>query len=337
MINQRNISLFVALSILGLIGVFFVSSDTAQLSQVMSQVNITFLILCVIAVPILDWLIAGFRMWLFTNAMCPDISYWACVKNSAVGGFMAAMTPSQTGGGIAQLYVLAKEGARGGQAVTILFMTFLSTLIFYTITSLVLWTLAISGALPGHSATAPFALAAIVFVGVTTVCLVIVLFPDATHRRIERIAAQFSGRPRLYTWLIRICVNLDDARVGLKTIGRDHKIRTLLSLPITVALFANKYIAAYVAALALGLHPPFGELIIIQVFLNVMLYFFPTPGASGGAEVGTAILMRALVPEPLLPAYTVLWRTATTYLSVLVGGLLLTLYVRREKTESGIS
>ena len=333
MINQRNISLFVALSIFGLIGVFFVSSDTAPLSQVTSQVNVTFLLLCVFAVPVLDWLIAGFRMWLFTNAMCPDISYWACVKNSAVGGFMAAMTPSQTGGGIAQVYVLAKEGARGGQAITILFMTFLSTLIFYTITSLVLWALALTGALPGHSATGPFALAAIVFVGVTAAGLMVVLFPDATHRRIERTAAQFSSRPRLYTWLVRICAHLDDARIGIKTVARDHKLRTLLSLPITVALFANKYIAAYLAALALGLHPPFAELIIIQVFLNVMLYFFPTPGASGGAEVGTAILMRTLVPESLLPAYTVLWRTATTYLSVLVGGLLLTHYIRREKVE----
>lgn len=333
MINKGGVSAFVILSIFGVIGVFFVFSDTAPLSQVMSQVNVTFLLLCVFAVPILDWLIAGFRMWLFTNAMCPDISYWACVKNSAVGGFMGAATPSQTGGGIAQVYVLAKEGATGGQAITVLFMTFVSTLIFYTITSLVLWALAIGGNLPGHSTTGPFALAAIVFVGVTTACLLVIVFPDATHRLAERMAAQFINRPRLYTWLIGICAHLNDARAGVKAIVRDHKIRTLLSLPITVALFANKYIAAYVAALSLGLHPPFAELILIQVFLNVMLYFFPTPGASGGAEIGTAVLMRALVPESLLPAYTVLWRTATTYLSVLVGGLLLSQYIRRKEVE----
>ena len=87
------------------------------------------------------------------------------------------------------------------------------------------------------------------------------------------------------------------------------------------------------------------ELIIIQVFLHIMLYFFPTPGGSGGAEVGTAMVMQSLVPTALLPVYTLLWRTAVMYLSVLVGGLFLIQNIRKhgsphqveEKTGPGVT
>ena len=125
MINKKSLAFFLVLSVIGLMGTFIVSSNTASLSDVVSQVDITFLLLCLLGVPLVDWFVAGLRMWLFTSVLCPSVPYLACVRNCAVGSFMCSVTPSQTGGGIAQIWVLTQEGAKAGQAITVLLMTFL--------------------------------------------------------------------------------------------------------------------------------------------------------------------------------------------------------------------
>ena len=43
--------------------------------------------------------------------------------------------------------------------------------------------------------------------------------------------------------------------------------------------------------------------------------------------------MSRFIPSELLAAYTLLWRAATMYLSVLVGGVFLAGYFRRELTR----
>jgi uncharacterized protein (TIRG00374 family) len=133
----------------------------------------------------------------------------------------------------------------------------------------------------------------------------------------------------------RLAETLAQCGDAVGEIGRRHKLRFAASVGLSVLVFANKYLAGYLAARALGLDPPLVDLILVQAFLNVLLYFFPTPGASGGAEVSAAVLMAPLVPAPLLAPYTLLWRTATTYLSVVVGGIVLVRYLRRDAAAAG--
>ena len=328
--QKLGLGFFVILSVLGVMGVFFLSTDTASLAQVADRINIDYLLLCIFVVPVVDWLIAGFRMWLFTRAVCPGISYIACVKNCVVGSFVGAATPSQAGGGIAQIYMLVKEGTKTGQAISILFMTFLSTLVFYALMSSSLWGLNTLGYLPDMGMNTPFALAAAMFVGLALVGILITANPQHAQHILGRFVAWAQTKKRAAIWATRLSTHLNDGWKTLNVLIRKHKLRFLLSVLTTIILFANKYLAAYLAIRALGLQGSLFELIIIQIFLHIMLYFFPTPGGSGAAEVGTAIMMQSLVPSALLPAYTLLWRTAIMYLSVLVGGLILVHYIRRK-------
>lgn len=68
------------LSVLGVKGVFFLSTDTASLAQVADRINIDYLLLCIFIVPVVDWLIAGFRMWLFTQHTLGRLVAWAQTK-----------------------------------------------------------------------------------------------------------------------------------------------------------------------------------------------------------------------------------------------------------------
>ena len=178
-------------------------------------------------------------------------------------------------------------------------------------------------------ASTPFALAAILFVGMTVLGFVVMLYPLKAQAGLERFVNRFQSRERLGRWAERLVVHLNECSTTVQLMVRRYKMRFLLSIPITVVVFSNKYFAAYLAARALGLETALVELMIIQMFLHILLYFFPTPGGSGGAEVGTAVVMQSLIPSALLPAYTLLWRTSIMYFSVLVGGIILIRYIRQ--------
>jgi uncharacterized protein (TIRG00374 family) len=61
----------------------------------------------------------------------------------------------------------------------------------------------------------------------------------------------------------------------------------------------------------------------IQLFIILLSYFSPTPGASGIAEVSSLVLMAALVASPVAAIYTFLWRMCTLYVNTTIGGILL--------------
>jgi len=64
--------------------------------------------------------------------------------------------------------------------------------------------------------------------------------------------------------------------------------------------------------------------------LLFFLYFAPTPGSSGFAEVFSLSAMAAIVPAGLAPYYNLVWRASTVYLPAGLGLLFLVLTVLRD-------
>ncbi|HOO64006.1 MAG TPA: flippase-like domain-containing protein [Synergistaceae bacterium] len=71
----------------------------------------------------------------------------------------------------------------------------------------------------------------------------------------------------------------------------------------------------------LGLPVHFGECVVIQAMFMFLLYFVPTPGASGVAEGGGAALFKLLVPWNLAGVMAISWRFFTEYLAIFMGGI----------------
>ncbi len=330
---RRGLTLFVAISVAGVMGVFFYTTSLADLPQLLRRLSPGWLVLCLVVPPLADWLISGLRMYLFSTAIAPELSFLACARTCAVGAFMGAATPSQTGGGVAQIYVLVKEGATAGKALGILHMTFLATLIYYFFAAIALWGASAAGAVPGITTSVPFIIAVVLFGGLSLLLLVAVAHPVGARAWLRRVTSWLE-RWRLPTCIAcRINDTFAESGDTVRSLASEHKLRFAISVGLSVAIFGNKYFAAYLAARALGLSPPLLELLIVQVFINVLIYFFPTPGGSGGAEVGGAVLMSGLVAGHLLGPFTVLWRSATVHLSVIVGGTILMRHLRRDARE----
>lgn len=64
------------------------------------------------------------------------------------------------------------------------------------------------------------------------------------------------------------------------------------------------------------------EAYIMQTLIYLVLPFFPTPGASGVAELGVASLFIAFIPGNYLGIVVFGWRFFTFYLLLIPGGIL---------------
>ena len=92
---------------------------------------------------------------------------------------------------------------------------------------------------------------------------------------------------------------------------------------------ANKLLAGYVAMRALGLEANFYDILLLQTLISFLLYFAPTPGASGLAELLSAAIMSIYVPRVLTPSYTLVWRFINSYATVITGAALFWYWLRR--------
>jgi len=79
----------------------------------------------------------------------------------------------------------------------------------------------------------------------------------------------------------------------------------------------------------LGFPADFTDILLLQTLISFLLYFAPTPGGSGLAELTSAAVMSIYVSRELTPSYTLIWRFINSYATVIVGSLIFWYWLRR--------
>jgi glycosyltransferase 2 family protein len=325
----RGVQGFIAISILAIVlGIYWKGRPHLAATQIRWEWAL--LLLPLIA---LDYILGGYRYSLFFDGkILPRISLWNCMRSNWGNIFMGAATPFQTGGGPAQLYLLWRSGARLSDGILISMVTFAATLTFFLVSAVGAILLLPHDAL--GAATGPYIRAGFATVGgIAALVLLVLIFPRVGLLLIKVALRLVPGHgPRVTAWRERHAAQAAD---GL-THFHDAMARILRfkgwSLPVVVAatlvLFFNKYLMGYAIARTLGQHVPFGTFLGLQIIQLFLIYFAPTPGASGVAELSSVWLMKSVMSESVLIVYSILWRFATTVLGAIIGGFVLLLDVR---------
>ena len=224
--------------------------------------------------------------------------------------FLAMLTPGAAGGAVAQVMFLRRAGVPLGKAtvlvlvrtlMSILFLLMAMPVVFYYDAGLVPW-------------LSPDLLAAIAGV---------LVFASIGG------LAFFRTRMSLYLTL-RVTRRMKHGR-RRKLFGLYHDIRSAVGLlsqsPAKVicvffesgASLLSLY--AVVPALFLGLGAAVDWAMIMgrMIFLNLLLYFAPTPGGSGIAEGGFVILFGELLPAGTVGVLAVAWRILAEYVPFSLG------------------
>jgi uncharacterized protein (TIRG00374 family) len=136
--------------------------------------------------------------------------------------------------------------------------------------------------------------------------------------------------PRAAERMEKLLVGVDRAHDCMVAFGSPKGLVTLLlAIIISAPSHANKLLAGYVTMRVLGIPADFTDILLLQTLISFLLYFAPTPGASGLAELTSAAVMSLYVPRALTPSYTLIWRFINSYATVIVGALIFWYWLRR--------
>jgi uncharacterized membrane protein YbhN (UPF0104 family) len=93
-----------------------------------SQLQWEYLLLMLLCLPF-DTVAAGVRIWLVGRVLQPGVCLWTCLKAEWANVGISMLTPSQSGGGFGQIYILNRGGASVGTALSISLLSFSCTMI----------------------------------------------------------------------------------------------------------------------------------------------------------------------------------------------------------------
>jgi uncharacterized protein (TIRG00374 family) len=235
---------------------------------------------------------------------------------SAWGGYL---TPFQSAAGPMMMWTMKRAGVRLPVAITSTFMTFVATVAFFAIAGPLAVVFGAGDSLRQHGVFLGISLYGLfktslgVFCALGVVMLIAMVFPrwvrDGVHWLAQRIERGHE------------CLVAFGSPRGWLALGW----AILLSAPS----HANKLLAGYIALRALGIPADFVEILLVQTLITFLLYFAPTPGGSGLAEVISTVVMSMYVPRPLLPSYTLVWRFINSYATVIFGAFVFWSWLRR--------
>ena len=172
--------------------------------------------------------------------------------------------------------------------------------------------------------------ATIIVVSTTLIFLLSVLFTNlinnftlSSFTRLKNRGTIKDKKGKIENLLKKFTAGLVSYRESTLLMFKRGKIAFFLGFLFTCLLFANRLIIPYFIIIGLGNSANVVEVIYIQLFITLINYFSPAPGASGQAELSSFILMVPFVGNALTPIYTFLWRLCTLYVNVTIGGILL--------------
>ncbi len=285
----------------------------------------------------LDWIGGGLRLWAVARHVYPRPSLKGMILAGGMGAWAGYITPLNTGAGPMTMYTMRRYGVPLPVAVTSVFMSFVATILFFAIAGplAVVFgagrSLGQRGNVLGLSLFDLFLGSLTIIAVIGLVMAVILISPRLVRDLIQRAAGAIGRRSRrVADRLTKLQAGIDQAAESVVAFKSPRGLlalfwATILSGPS----HANKLLAGYVALRALDIHANFVDILLVQTLVMFLLYFAPTPGASGVGEVLSAAVMSSYVPRELTPIYILIWRMTLSYFTLAAGFLVFSGWVRR--------
>jgi glycosyltransferase 2 family protein len=327
---RRGLEIFAAISLLGLAGLLLYGNNLERFAHAILNLKLQWLLLGV-GIASLDWIGGGLRLYVVARHLFPRQSLTGAILAGGLNTWAAYLTPSQTGGGPMMIYVLKRYGTPLPEATVASLMTFVATVVFFAIAGPTAVFFGAGRSLTEHgvigNAFDLFDLFNVSLGGFLTVGVGIVLliaFPGVARRLagwLRRIAAG-RGRAALAAKIATAEEGVDRAHAAMRRFATPRGLLATLACVVLSALaHANKLVAGFVVLKMLGIDVNFVDVVLLQTLITFLIYFAPTPGGSGLAELISAAVMSIYVPRELTPSYILLWRVLVSYLTVGFGSV----------------
>ncbi len=319
---RRGLAAFIALSF-GVSSIVLVASFDRSTFQLISHAHKTRLV-CVILLVIMAWAFDALKLFFVVRAAGEKISYKLAVLLNWLRYFGCAITPMQSGGGPFQVYFLFRNRIPIGKGVAITLTSTLMTL--FQLGLIVPVALFLQPELlQGRKLLQGVFSYVLVFVLVSWSIVVISLLRP---RVIKKWAGGITLLLKRWGFFKPVKVLRVVRRINreIDTYNKNFRVFFSSGMPLFAVgfLFSCLQMLAMFSILpcliwSVGLEVSFIEAFLAQALFLFILYFVPTPGASGVAEGGGAAIFSFLVPWNVAGVMAITWRFFTEYLSIAMG------------------
>lgn len=309
---------------------FSLKGDFETVLNIVQGANFSWVFFSILLIMIYQ-VIEGGILYSFGKLYNTNYTFKQGCINSITATFFNGITPFQSGGQFAQVYVFNKQGIMPSYAASILLMNFIvyqSTVVLYTLIILMTrfkyYTLNFSSI---------FSLALIGFgISFAVICS---LFLGAKSKLLQnffvKVVLKMGAKVRIIkdyeSSVIKCERQLEDFRKELNNLSKNKDILIIATLGNIVKL-TILYAIPFFCAKALGIHlPPIAlfETIGICAFIYMITSFVPIPGASGGSEGIFVIMFSFLFGNIGAKSSMLVWRFVTYYFAMFIGALVFSL------------
>ena len=332
----RGFEIFVAISLVGFAAVLLYTGTWRSFFGSLSGIHWVW-ILVGIGLASMDWIGGGLRLWVVARQVTPDPPLKGMILAGGMSAWAAYLTPLQSGAAPMMIYTMRRYGVPVPVAMTSTLMTFIATVAFFAIAGPLAIlagagrSLGEKGDVLGLSLYDLFIGSLSIFAGIGVLLVFVIFFPRLARNLLHWIADRLGKRSdRLASRLDKLRAGIDQAHESIVKFNTPRGWMSILWCTVLSApSHANKLLAGYVALRAVGIEAQFVDVLLVQTLIMFLLYFAPTPGASGVAEVTSALVMSVYVPNELVPLYTLIWRATLSYFTLAFGGLVFYSWLRK--------
>jgi uncharacterized protein (TIRG00374 family) len=321
---RKGLKIFFGLSVAS-ISIIFLFTDWGKTAEALSRVEPGYLIIALLLATA-DWLGGGARLYLLTRGLSATVTLRSAIKAALSNTAMGAITPSQMGGGPAQVFILYKNGLPVLEAMSASLMTFVVTIVFFVVSAGAITFSGLNTSIEDETVRSLFRYGFTVFLVCGTLFMVFIARPSWLRKLLRWFFSFLSLFRRRH-----LLQPGSRANRAIEATAQIHEINVyyirnrfpalVLALLLTAGLFGLKCFAAYFIVRGLGVTAGVWEVVSIQILILLVVYFFPTPGGTGAAELGSAVLMAQILPMELLMVYVVVWRIVVMYIAVILGSV----------------
>lgn len=321
---RRGLALFISLTFGVSVLVLLTSADWGTYRLILQADKSRLLGVC--ALVLLFWNLDALKLYSLVYAAEEKIRYRFAFILNWLRYFGCAITPMQSGGGPFQVYFMFRAGIPIGKGVAITLVSTLMTL-FQVGLIVPLAVLFKPEMLKGRMILQGVLGYVVFFVIGSWVLVVLSLVRPSMMKKWAGVLLLLLKR-----------MGIVKPRSVLRIVRRIH--REIDNYSKNFCLFFTKgfplffiaFILSWMQMVAmfsilpcliwsLGLEVNFGEAFLAQALFLFILYFVPTPGASGIAEGGGAAIFSFLVPWSVAGVLAIAWRFFTEYISIAMGAL----------------
>jgi uncharacterized protein (TIRG00374 family) len=326
---------FVLITVLTIAAIFIYNRGGESISA-LKHLQFSYLIFCFFLL-FIDLMLGSWRNHIFIQKLKPGLSHWVSFRANVANMFMGAVTPAHSGAGPAQIYVYMRNGVRFVDAFTVSLINMGATLIFMPAAGLIAILLLRENVSDGI-------VPVLLQYGFGFFTLFLLAFLLAFWKPLW-IGKVITGMARwlsvlfpkkktiLFRWSLRSNSSIQTYQQTSSLLLKQHKMLFPFSLLITTLLYLNKYCMQYFILLGLGIQSDILQVIVVQVLIQFMIYFAPSPGGSGFAEMSIAVLFERIVPAAVLPLFTLLQRSYLLFFPSIIGAAVVIRLLQRQAKE----